>query len=401
LQDDPHDRDNVSLYVSDKDPGRMDGMDIRFTESRPSTIGVEWELPLVDRSTGDLAPRAPAVIAAVHERLGDHDRVTEELLTNTVEVVSSVHDRVGAATSELSGIIGEVIDAAEPLDAQVMCSGTHPFAVWDQQEITPDSEHYTTLIDRTRWWGRQMLIWGVHVHVGIDDRDKAVPIMNAMLAYVPHLQAFTASSPFWGGTDTGYASNRALMFQQLPTGGLPPQLGAWANFEEVVGDLTHTGVIDGVKDLRWDIRPSPGWGTLENRVSDGISTLHEVGAVTALVQCLVTACSDRLEAGETLPTMQPWFIRENKWRAARYGMEAEIITNVAGDERLVTDEVHDLVQRLDPIAERLGCLDELHHLDTMIERGASYQRQLQVAQENGGDLRAVVRHLVTEFRDAL
>lgn len=379
----------------------MDDMDIRFTESRPSTIGVEWELPLVDRATGDLAPRAPAVIAAVHERLGDHDRVTEELLTNTVEVVSSVHDRVGAATSELSGIIGEVIDAAEPLDAQVMCSGTHPFAVWDQQEITPDSEHYTTLIDRTRWWGRQMLIWGVHVHVGIDDRDKAVPIMNAMLAYVPHLQAFTASSPFWGGTDTGYASNRALMFQQLPTGGLPPQLGAWANFEEVVGDLTHTGVIDGVKDLRWDIRPSPGWGTLENRVSDGISTLHEVGAVTALVQCLVTACSDRLDAGETLPTMQPWFIRENKWRAARYGMEAEIITNVAGDERLVTDEVHDLVQRLDPIAERLGCLDELHHLDTMIERGASYQRQLQVAQENGGDLRAVVRHLVTEFRDAL
>lgn len=376
-------------------------MDIRFTESPASTIGVEWELPLVDLSTGDLTPRAPAVIAAVHERIGDRERVTEELLTNTVEVVSSVHARVGAATSELSGIIGEVIDAAEPLDAQVMCSGTHPFAVWDQQEITPDSEHYTTLIDRTRWWGRQMLIWGVHVHVGIDDRDKALPILGAMLAYVPHLQAFTASSPFWAGIDTGYASNRALMFQQLPTGGLPPALGAWANFEEVVSDLTHTGVIDSVKDLRWDIRPSPKWGTLENRVSDGISTLHEVGAVTALVQCLVTTMSDRLDAGETLPTMQPWFIRENKWRAARYGMEAEIITNAAGDERLVTDEVHDLVQRLDPVAERLGCQQELHHLDTMIANGASYQRQLRVAQEHGGDLREVVRHLVTEFRESL
>lgn len=376
-------------------------MDIRFTESPPSTIGVEWELPLVDLSTGDLAPRAPAVIAAVHERIGDRERVTEELLTNTVEVVSSVHSRVGDATSELSGIIGEVIDAAEPLDAQVMCSGTHPFAVWDQQEITPDSEHYTTLIDRTRWWGRQMLIWGVHVHVGIDDRDKALPILGAMLAYVPHLQAFTASSPFWAGIDTGYASNRALMFQQLPTGGLPPALGAWANFEEVVSDLTHTGVIDSVKDLRWDIRPSPKWGTLENRVPDGISTLHELGAVTALVQCLVTTMSDRLDAGETLPTMQPWFIRENKWRAARYGMEAEIITNAAGDERLVTDEVHDLVQRLDPVAERLGCQQELHHLDTMIANGASYQRQLRVAQEHGGDLREVVRHLVTEFRESL
>jgi len=379
----------------------MYSMDIRFTESPPSTIGVEWELPLVDLSTGDLTPRAPAVIAAVHERIGDRERVTEELLTNTVEVVSSVHSRVGDATSELSGIIGEVIDAAEPLDAQVMCSGTHPFAVWDQQEITPDSEHYTTLIDRTRWWGRQMLIWGVHVHVGIDDRDKALPILGAMLAYVPHLQAFTASSPFWAGIDTGYASNRALMFQQLPTGGLPPALGAWANFEEVVSDLTHTGVIDSVKDLRWDIRPSPKWGTLENRVSDGISTLHEVGAVTALVQCLVTTMSDRLDAGETLPTMQPWFIRENKWRAARYGMEAEIITNAAGDERLVTDEVHDLVERLDPVAERLGCQQELHHLDTMIANGASYQRQLRVAQEHGGDLREVVRHLVTEFRESL
>ncbi|MDP4335193.1 glutamate--cysteine ligase [Curtobacterium sp. A7_M15] len=379
----------------------MYSMEIRFTESRPSTIGVEWELPLVDRDTGDLTPRAPAVIQAVQQRLGDHDRVTEELLTNTVEVVTGVHSRVSGATSELSGIIGEVVDAAEPLDAQVMCAGTHPFAVWDQQEITPDSEHYTTLIDRTRWWGRQMLIWGVHVHVGIDDRDKALPILGAMLAYVPHLQAFTASSPFWAGTDTGYASNRALMFQQLPTGGLPPALGAWANFEEVVDDLTRTGVIEGVKDLRWDIRPSPGWGTLENRVSDGISTLHEVGAVTALVQCLVTEMSDRLDAGGTLPTMQPWFVRENKWRAARYGMEAEIITNAAGDERLVTDEVHDLVQRLDPVAERLGCQQELHHLDTMIADGASYQRQLQVAQENGGDLRAVVRHLVTELRDSL
>ena len=376
-------------------------MDIRFTESHPSTIGVEWELPLVDRDTGDLAPRAPAVIQAVQQRLGDHDRVTEELLTNTVEVVTGVHDRVRDATSELSGIIGEVIDAAEPLGAEVMCAGTHPFAVWDQQEITPDSEHYTTLIDRTRWWGRQMLIWGVHVHVGIDHRDKALPILGAMLAYVPHLQAFTASSPFWAGTDTGYASNRALMFQQLPTGGLPPALGAWANFEEVVDDLTKTGVIEVFKDLRWDIRPSPGWGTLENRVSDGISTLREVGAVTALVQCLVTAMSDRLDAGETLPTMQPWFIRENKWRAARYGMEAEIITNTAGDERLVTDEVRDLVQRLDPIAERLGCQEELHHLDTMIADGASYQRQLSVARENGGDLRAVVRHLVGELRDSL
>ncbi|PZE28963.1 MULTISPECIES: glutamate--cysteine ligase [unclassified Curtobacterium] len=375
-------------------------MDIAFTSSRPSTIGIEWELPLVDRTTGDLTPRAPDVLLAVRERFG-HDRVTNELLTNTVEVVSGVHDTVRDAVRDLAGIVTAVRTAADVLDTDVMCSGTHPFAQWDQQEVTPDSERYTTLIDRTRWWGRQMLIWGVHVHVGIDDREKALPILNAMLASVPHLQALTASSPYWAGVDTGYASNRALMFQQLPTAGLPPQFGAWANYEEMVDDMVRTGVVDDHTELRWDLRPSPKWGTLENRVSDGISTAHELAAVAALVQCLVTEASDRLDAGETLPTMQPWFVRENKWRAARYGMEAEIIVDAAGDERLVSDDVRDLVVRLEPVAERLGCLEELHGLDRVLEEGASYQRQLRVAAEHEDDMRAVVRSLVTELGESI
>ena len=377
-------------------------MRIDFTTSERSTLGVEWELALVDHESGELAPHAPAILADLaHVNDGGPERLTTELLTNTVEVVTGVHRRVANAVDDLRGTIDLVRGPASVLGADLMCAGTHPYSRYVDQEVTPDKERYATLIDRTRWWGRQMMIWGVHVHVGIDDHAKVLPILNGMLTYLPHFQALTASSPFWVGEETGYASNRALMFQQLPTGGLPPQLGAWANFEEVVGDLVHTGVIDGVKDLRWDIRPSPGWGTIENRVSDGISTLHEVGAVTALVQCLVTESSDRIDAGETLQAMQPWFVRENKWRAARYGMDAEIITNVACDERLVTDEVHDLVARLDPVAERLGCQAELHHLDTMIERGASYQRQLADAQENGGDLRAVVQHLVGELRDSL
>ncbi|KQO60204.1 glutamate--cysteine ligase [Curtobacterium sp. Leaf261] len=376
-------------------------MDIEFAPSRPSTLGIEWELALVDPTTGDLVPRAPEVIPAARRRIDRQEAVTTELLTNTVEVVTGVHDTVGGAVTDLARTVSAVSDAAATLGADLMCSGTHPFALWADQEVTPDSERYATLIDRTRWWGRQMLIWGVHVHVGIDHRDKALPILGAMLAFVPHFQALTASSPFWNGDDTGYASNRAMMFQQLPTAGLPFQFGAWANYEEMVQDMVRTGVVDDHSELRWDLRPSPKWGTLETRVFDGISTVDEVATIAALTQCLVTECSDRLDAGETLPTMQPWFVRENKWRAARYGMDAEIILNAAGDERLVTDDLHDLLSRLEPTADRLGCVEELYGLERIIADGASYQRQLAVAARHEGDLRAVVHSLVGELRDSL
>ncbi|WP_423918129.1 glutamate--cysteine ligase [Frigoribacterium sp. 2-23] len=378
-------------------------MKIDFTASEPSTLGIEWELALVDRSSGELAAHAPAILEELAPRInGDGpERLTGELLTNTVEVVTGVHRRVTDGVDDLRHTIESVREPAEHLGAELMCAGTHPFSQWFQQEVTPDKERYATLIDRTRWWGRQMMIWGVHVHVGIDDRDKVLPILNGLLTYVPHFQAITASSPFWVGEETGYASNRALMFQQLPTAGLPPQFGAWANYEEMVADMTHTGVIDDHSELRWDLRPSPKWGTLETRVFDGIATFDEVAAVTALVQCLVDDMSTRLDAGDEPPQMQPWFVRENKWRAARYGMDAIVIVNAAGDERLVTDDLRDLIVRLEPVADRLGCLDELQSLTRIMDVGASYQRQLAVAARSDGSLRAVVASLVAELRDGL
>jgi carboxylate-amine ligase len=281
-----------------------------------------------------------------------------------------------------------------------MCAGTHPFAQWSQQRIT-NKERYATLIDRTQWWGRQMLIWGVHMHVGIEDQRKVLPILNGLLPYYPHFQALSASSPYWSGEPTGYASSRAMLFQQLPTAGLPPQFGEWGEYESMVDDLLHVGVIDQVDEIRWDIRPAAKWGTIEVRACDGLSTVQEVRAMAALVQCLVEELSTMLDRGETPPTMQPWFVRENKWRAARYGMETILIQNAAGDERLVTDDTRDLITRLEPVAERLGCLDELHELDVILDRGASYERQLRVAARNGGSLKSVVAHLVAELRDGI
>ncbi len=374
---------------------------IEFAESPRSTLGIEWELALVDRASGELAPHAPSILPALRHLNDDGDRVTKELLTNTVEIVTGVHTRVADAVADLEGTIAAVRDEAEILNADLMCAGTHPFSQWFQQEVTPDSERYETLIDRTRWWGRQMMIWGVHVHVGIDDQRKVLPILNALLTYVPHFQVLTASSPFWVGEATGYASNRAMMFQQLPTAGLPPQFETWREYEAMVGDMTHTGVIDDHSELRWDLRPSPKWGTLEVRVFDGISSVAEVASVAAFVQCLVDDFAARLDRGEELPRMQPWFVRENKWRAARYGLEAIVIQNEHGDERLVTDDVQDALGRLESTADRLGCLAELHGLTTILAGGASYQRQLAVAAKNDGSLKAVVASLVAELRDGV
>lgn len=374
---------------------------IDFAKSERSTLGIEWELALVDHASGELAPAAPEILGAVELPNGDDNpHITAELLTNTVEVVTGVHRTVADGVADLSRTIDAVREVADPLGVELMCAGTHPFSQWFMQQVT-DKERYQTLIDRTQWWGRQMMIWGVHVHVGIENRDKIMPIMNGLLKWLPHFQALSASSPFFAGEATGYASSRAMLFQQLPTAGLPPQFGAWANYEAMVDDMLHVGVIDHYNELRWDIRPSARWGTLEMRVSDGLATTQEVGAIAALTQCLVEKLSTALDRGEEIATMPAWFVRENKWRAARYGLDAIVIEDAAGNERPVKEDLRDMVVRLEPIAERLGCLDELANIAVILEKGASYQRQLRVAEEAGGSLKAVVASLVKELRDGL
>ncbi|GAA0460144.1 putative glutamate--cysteine ligase 2 [Paractinoplanes deccanensis] len=373
-------------------------MGVDFARSDRSRLGIEWEIACVDRRSGELAAAAPELLAKVGTAPG-FPHVTSELLTNTVEIVSAPYERVSDAVADLTRLAERVSDLAEPMGVALMSSGTHPFSQWFQQQVTPDKPRYATLIDRTRWWGRQMMIWGVHVHVGVEDRRKVLPIIDGLLTYLPHFQALSASSPFWAGENTGYASNRALMFQQLPTAGLPPQFTQWSEYEGLVADLRHTGVIEELTELRWDIRPSPQRGTIEVRTFDGLSTVWEIGAVAALTQCLVEHFSRELDAGREVPKMQPWFVRENKWRTARYGMDAIIIQNAAGDERLVGEDLDELVPSLAPIAEALGCSAELDRLRDLAGRGASYQRQLRVAAANDGSLKAVVSALVRELRE--
>lgn len=293
---------------------------IDFARSPRPTLGVEWEFALVDAQTRDLSNEATSVIAEI----GENPRVHKELLRNTVEVVSGICDCTGQAIEDLRETLGPARRIVRARGMELFCAGAHPFAQWSTQKLT-DAPRYAELIKRTQWWGRQMLIWGVHVHVGISSAHKVMPIMTSLLRYYPHLLALSASSPWWTGVDTGYASNRAMMFQQLPTAGLPFQFQTWPEFEGFVYDQKKTGIIDHVDEVRWDIRPSPHLGTLEVRVCDGVSNLRELSALVALTHCLVVDLDRRLEADESLPTMPPWHNQENKWRAARYGLDAVII----------------------------------------------------------------------------
>lgn len=378
-------------------------MKIDFASSRQSTLGVEWELALVDAETGELASVANEVLRGVtarHPELNEddeHPHIKQELLLNTVELVTGICTTVADAKADLASSLAAVREITDPMGVEVFCAGSHPFSPPQLQPVT-DKARYAKLIDRTQWWGRQMVIYGVHVHVGLDSRDKVLPIVDGLVNYFPQFQALSASSPFWGGEDTGYASQRALMFQQLPTAGLPFQFSSWDEYESYVQDMFTTGVIDTLSEIRWDIRPVPALGTIEMRICDGLATLEEVGAIAALTQCLVDDFSTLLDNGGTIPTMPPWHVQENKWRAARYGLDAIIILDTEGNEQLVTEHIRETVARLEPVAARLGCSAELLDVPKIIERGAGYQRQRRVAAENGGDLRAVVLDLVKQMR---
>lgn len=368
---------------------------MKFASSARSTVGLEWELQLVDRDSRDLRQAAEAVLEAVRPGgVQSHPHIHPEMLVNTIEVTSRPRETIGDALADLRSSIGQLLPVTDPLRIDLTSSGTHPFARPHHQRVT-DKERYAELVRRTQYWGRQMLVYGVHVHVGVEDRAKVFPILNALMTRFAVLQGLAASSPFWSGSDTGYASNRAMFFQQLPTAGEPLQLTEWEQFELYVQGMLKTGVIDRFTEVRWDVRPSPGLGTIEMRAFDACTNLREIGAMAALVQCLVEYFSSMYDAGEELPLMPPWFLSENKWRSARYGMDAVLILNADGEEEPITATTERMLDVLAPTAQRLGCAAQLEDVRIVLERGAAYQRQRRVFRETGS-LEAVVDFMVRE-----
>ena len=350
-------------------------MHLEFAKSAQSTIGVEWELGLVDPVTGELRNVSDDILGKLETPDDEPFQVVGEFMLNTVELVSGVCQTVSEGLDQLATAGRHLLDVAAEEHLTLFSQGTHPFANALDEQIS-SGWRYQKMLDRTQYWGQQMLIYGVHTHVGLNDVAKAMPAVNQLIQYYPHLLALSASSPFWGGYDTGYVSQRTLLFQQLPTSGLPFQYHDWSDYERVVADLLRVGVADDVTEVRWDIRPVPRFGTVEQRVCDGVSTLQQVGAITALTQCLVHeavgADADALHQIEILP---PWYVQENKWRAARYGLDAIVIIDARGTELLVTDHLKHVLNRLEPVAAELGCSRELGWVEDMISSDTAAARQ--------------------------
>lgn len=378
-----------------------------FHPSNQSTIGVEWEVALVDPETRELASRADEVLALLQdqyprvlEAASDRAHITGEFLNNTVELVTGICRTPGEAADQLSQATGVLKEVTDQLGLAFFSAGTHPFSRALDQKVV-DKDRYLRVLDRSQFWGRRQIIYGVHVHTGVNSRDKALPVLNGLTNFYPHLLALSASSPFWEGEDTGFASQRAQIFQQLPTSGLPFTFEDWGDYEDYLNDLVVTGVIDDPSENRWDVRPVPKYGTVEMRAYDGLASIRDITALTAFTQCLVEWFSRQLDAGKRIGPLKPWHVQENKWRAARYGTEAIVILDNQNTERLVTEDTLGLLNKLEGIATDLGCATELADVERICLTGAGYQRQRRVAAKNDGNLQAVVDDLTAQAVEGL
>jgi glutamate---cysteine ligase / carboxylate-amine ligase len=373
-------------------------MEIPFNSSPCASLGIEVELGIVDRRSRELSSAAGVLISELAHEAAAHasPKAKHELFECTVEIITDVCATVGEARRDLDTTLTALAEIAARHDLALTCSGTHPFSHWSAQQISPDPR-YADLVDRIQWPARRLAIHGVHFHVGVRSGEKAVAITNSLAFHLPFLLALSASSPYWHGIDTGMASCRTKVFEGLPTAGLPPRLGGWADFERFMETLITAGTIETVREVWWDVRPHPTFGTVELRMCDAMATFDEIAAVAALAQCLVHDLDQRLDAGEALPGARDWVIRENKWLAARFGLEARLIVDNRGGLRPARDAIADLLTSLAPRGRELGCADELDSIRRILDVGPGYERQRRVISQ-GGTMVDVVDLLIAELR---
>lgn len=372
-------------------------MAVEFTPSPSRSLGVEVELGIVDRVTGELVPASNDVIADLllhHPGAEEHPKAKHELFLSTIEVITGVCRTPAEAYDDLSATVAEIQENLNSRGLALMGGGVHPFADPKTLERSP-SERYDQLVERIQWPARRLQIHGVHFHVGVGSEERAIQIMNLLLNYLPHFVALSASSPFWEGEDTGLASVRTKIFEAMPTAGLPSYFADWSEFEQFIESMIATNSIGSIREIWWDIRPHVMYGTLEFRMCDGMATLREVIALAALAQCLVEYLDATLESGHEPPQPAGWVIRENKWRAARFGLDAVLVSE-DGSTRPLRQDVERLLTDLEPTALALSNRTQLEWVRDILDQGASYQRQRAVLAA-GGSLRDVVSLLVSEF----
>ncbi|MBI2335677.1 MAG: glutamate--cysteine ligase [Deltaproteobacteria bacterium] len=372
-------------------------MPIQFKENLNPTLGVELELQLIDRTTKDLASMAPLILsdAAKNPNLN----ATAELTQGMIEIKTDICQNVKEVGQKLQNQSALIRTLADRRGVEIAIAGTHPFQHWWERKIFPDQRHLG-IYEKFQWLARRLTTFGLHVHVGVRNGDRAIHIINSMINYIPHLLALSASSPFWGGRDTGLASCRTAVFESFPTGGLPYFLLDWKEFEKCYNTLLQTGAIGGIKDLYWDIRPHFDFGTVEVRICDGVPTLKETLALAALIQCLIVWIDDQFEKGKrSRKVVMPryWLAPENKWQAARYGIEGRIINPESWQTCTIKEEIEKLLELLKPVSASLGCGKELASVSDILHVGSSSLRQRKVFQQTQS-LPAVVSALISELK---
>jgi glutamate---cysteine ligase / carboxylate-amine ligase len=367
-------------------------LDHAYGQSDPYTLGVEEEYMLLDGETLDLVQHVEAVLEAAEG--GEFERrVNPELMQSVLEIATPVCRTAAEVDDELRKLRGYVTGIAREQGMRVGSAGTHPFSLFERQRITA-RDRYRHLVDQLQYVARRELIFGLHVHVAVDDPERAVQIVNGLLAHLPAFLALSASSPFWRGEPTGLASSRQMVFAAFPRSGPPPRFKDYNDYAEVVGQLEKTGCIADYTHIWWDIRLHPRFGTVEIRVCDAVTRVEDAVALAAYAQSLVKLYSERHAIGAEIPSYHRILTTENKWLAARYGLEAPVMDLATGRRNRVP--VAQLVRRtlkeLEPHARELGCDAELEGISEILRKGNGADRQRRIWNANR-DIVEVVREI--------
>jgi carboxylate-amine ligase len=356
------------------------------------TIGIEEEFQIIDPHTRELRSRVNEILEEGRMLLGE--QVKPEMHQSMIEVGTGICKDVKEARADVIKLRRSIAELAHRKGLAIVAASTHPISHWADQQIT-EHERYWQLIEEMQHSARALLIFGMHVHVGVADREAAIAVMNAARYMLPHVYALSTSSPFWIGRNTGMKSYRYEVFKQFPRTGIPEYFNSASEFDNFVNLLIKTGCIDNGKKIWWDVRPHPFFPTLEYRICDIMSRVDETIAVAALLQAITAKLYKLYRQNMGFRLYRRALIEENKWRAARYGLDGKLIDFGKRKEVDTRALIHELLELVDDVVDELGSREEISYVYKMLENGASADRQLRVYKETG-DLRAVVDMLMKE-----
>ena len=354
------------------------------------TLGIEEEFQIVDPQTRELRSHVSEILEEGRMILGE--QVKPEMIQSQVEVGTGICRNIAEARADITRLRAVISSLARKKGLRIVAASTHPISQWSEQQIYPDP-HYALLIEELQMVARSLLIFGLHVHVGVADRERQVHILNAARYFLPHVLALSTSSPFWLGINTGLKSYRSEVFKKFPRTDIPDHFDSYASFQRYVELLLKTNSISNPKKIWWDVRMHPNFPTLEFRICDIPTRVDDTVAIAALFQAIVVRLDRLIERNLGFRLYRRMLIQENKWRAVRYGLDGKLIDFGKQKEVPVRDLIRELLEFVDDMLDDLGSRKEVEHIHTILERGTSADEQLQVFRETG-DLKAVVDRLM-------